>query len=78
MNISHSSFFKKIIPSVGGQCAFGCSIDVQTSTQASRFWLFGFCAVINDAIALDDANDDEPTGVAITLLVLLFIDNEFW
>lgn len=50
------------LPNVGGQCALGCSIDVQTKTQASRFWLFGFCVVINDAIALDDADDDEPTG----------------
>jgi hypothetical protein len=23
------------LPSVGGQCAFGCSMDVQTSTQPS-------------------------------------------
>ncbi len=41
----------KNIPNVGGQCALGCSIDVQTRTQASLRWLF--CAEIpldNDPI----------------------------
>ncbi len=46
-------------------------MDVHTRTQASRFWLLGFCVVINDAIALDEADDDEPTGSAIKLLLLL-------
>ena len=63
----------EILPSVGGQCALGCSIDVQTRTQASRFWLFGFCVVMNDAIALEEADDDEPTGSAIELLFRLVV-----
>lgn len=53
------------LPNVGGQCAFGCSIDVQTRTHASFFCCVGFCAVINDAMALDEADDDEPTGSVI-------------
>lgn len=43
-------------------------MDVHTSTQASRLRLLPFCVVINDAIALDEADDDEPTGSVIELL----------
>ena len=53
-------------------------MDVQTSTQASFFWFIEFSDVMNEAMALDDADDDEPTGAVVICWFVVPDVIEFW